>query len=1303
MNKSILIQSKKAIAFIFVVYLCSNFALAQNQSIAKMWNKELIKAIRKDFARPPVHARNLYHTSVAMHEAWAAYENNEEMFLLGKTIGNFTAAFAGVATPSNILEAQKEALSFAFFRLIKHRFQNSPGVSITTNSINAKMDSLGYNRNNVSIDYINGGPAELGNYIANRIIAWGYQDGSNEINNYANQYYQPVNNVIEVEQPGNPNMLDPNRWQAISLSVAIDQSGNILTSTPPHLAPEWGNVRSFALTDSLRTLHTRNGNTFKVYRDAGAPPQLDTINAGDLDDFYKWNYAMVSVWQSHLDTTDNVMWDISPASIGNINSYPTNWSEYQNFYDFFNGGDNGQGRTINPITNQPYAPQIVKRGDYARVLAEFWADGLDSETPAGHWFAIYNKVIEHPLFVKQWAGQGPILSDLEYDIKAYLTLSGAMHDAAICAWSHKGWYDSPRPVSSIRYMAGKGQSTDQNLPNYHPAGIPLIPGFIEVVDEMDALAGLNNENIGKIKLYTWKGPTYISNPQTDMSGVGWILAENFWPYQRPTFVSPPFAGYISGHSTFSAAAAKIMTEITGSEYFPGGMSDFVAGQNDFLHFEEGPSQTISLQWATYKDASDQCSLSRIWGGIHPPVDDIPGRFIGQETGSEAFIKANNLFEIQKPFVSNLGSNISVVNLQSIDDTLSLNINFSEPMDTLVNPVITFLNTNHPLLHTLQLINSSWINNQEFILNYKILEYNETLDSVFVQVKNAKNSNGATQKIFVSERPFRVDKKRPLISSIEISNPIIADLEANSPLTITINYNEKCDTTVAPMIDIVSPSNLQSSIIQNLTNSVWINENSFVAFFDVVDNNVTIDSIDLHVSNARDIAGNIQDLWIDSNAVYIDTRNPILTSFNVNDSTLNIADIGAQSLIIELNFDKEMNQNLNPEIIFSGPNNLNSILTLSIANTTWLSPNACKLTYNLQNLPFELSNIDASIINIKDVFGNSPSTDSIFNFLNIDTKRPEVIGTVKSSSVIADNQTGSGNFNVIVEFSETMNTQQKPILQLLNNQNVLSDVAYHVFSSSWLDQNHFKANFNVSDNNIEIDSLEITINFAKDISGNPQSIVSYNNYVRIDTKNPELISLYANTYNLINTSNQLVLLSVFNEDMQQNSISEFQFLAETNINNLFVSNSTESSWLNSLTYESVYDIIHDTLFTAEVDVVPTNLFDLAGNEIQSSTIQSFININFENVGIIENKDEIYAYIFPNPIQNSSVLNLIVKERFIVQTLSINSIDGKQVFFENVENKNLSNHTINISNLISGMYFLELKSKSTSKTIKFIINM
>jgi len=851
-------------------------------------------------------------------------------------------------------------------------------------------------------------------------------------------------------------------------------------------------------------------------------------------------------------------------------------------------------------------------------------------------------------------------------------------------------------------MAGKGQSTDQSLPNYHPAGIPLISGFIEVVNELDSLAGANNENVGKIKLYTWRGPTYISDPETTMSGVGWILAENFWPYQRPTFVSPPFAGYISGHSTFSAAAAEIMTQISGSEYFPGGMSDFVAGQNDFLHFEEGPSQTITLQWATYTDASDQCSLSRIWGGIHPPVDDIPGRFIGIETGNAAFNKANNLFEIQKPYVSGLSSNISIVNLQNIDDTLSLTVTFSEAMDVSVNPIITFLNANHPLLHTLQFINSSWNGDENYTLNYKILDYNETLDNVFVQVRNSKNLAGITQKIFVAERPFRVDKQKPHVLSLEISNSIIFDDVVNTPLLITINYNEKCDTTNSPLINLNSQANIQTSISQNSTSSIWINEFSYLAVFDLFDANITIDSIDLQISNARDIANNIQDIWIDSNALYIDTRNPILTSITTNNSNLNISNIGSQALIFQLNFDKEMNQNLSPQIIFSEPTELSTILTLSSINTFWITPNSCKLTYNLQNEPFELSNIDASIIGIKDSYGNSPSTDSVLNFLNIDTKRPEILNTVKSSPVISDIQLGNGMFNIVLEFSETMNIQQKPILQILNNQNILADITYHVFSSSWLDQNHFKANFNVSDNNIEIDSLSITINFAKDVSGNSQSILNYSNYLKIDTKNPELISLYANTYSLLNSSNQLVLLSVFNEEMQQNSTIEFQFIADNNISNLFVSNSFESSWLNPLTFESVYNITNDTILTTDVDVVPNNLFDLAGNLILPTTFQNFINLNFEGVGISENKTKINAYVFPNPIQNSPFLNLFVEKGFRGKSITINSLEGKQIFFENVETKNLSNHLINVSNLSSGMYFLELRSINASSTIKFIIN-
>ena len=231
-----------------------------------------------------------------------------------------------------------------------------------------------------------------------------------------------------------------------------------------------------------------------------------------------------------------------------------------------------------------------------------------------------------------------------------------MHDSAVTTWGIKGYYDYIRPISAIRYMAGKGQSSDSNLPSYDPHGIPLVPGYIELIEVGDDLAGDNDENVGKIKIFAWRGPDFISDPTTDLAGVDWILGERWWPYQRGTFVTPPFAGYVSGHSTFSRAAAEVLTLLTGDEFFPGGMGTFDITQNDFLVFEPGPSENMTLQWATYKDASDQTSLSRIWGGIHPPIDDIRGRIIGEKIGVEAFDLASNYF------------NGETLELQAFDDT-----------------------------------------------------------------------------------------------------------------------------------------------------------------------------------------------------------------------------------------------------------------------------------------------------------------------------------------------------------------------------------------------------------------------------------------------------------------------------------------------------------------------------------------------------------------------------------------------------------------------------------------------------------
>lgn len=614
-------------------------------SVAREWNEELLNAIRGDFARPTVHARNLFHSALVMYDSWAVFNNNSQTIFLGKTYANYTCNFDGITTPSDIAAAQHETLSYAMYRLLSHRFVNSPGATTSLASFQTLFESYGYDTNFTSTDYSTGSYAALGNYLANEIINFGLQDGSNEQNGYANQFYQPVNSPLILDIYQDTNDIDPNKWQPLAFDVFVDQSGNPFPlNTPAFLSPEWGEVTPFALkTQDLDIIN--EGFDCYVYNDPGEPVYIQESNEDGIDDPYKWHFALVSLWSAHLDPADDTMIDISPGAIGNLDTtaFPETFEEYKAFYDIFQGGDPSTGRSLNPVTGLPYEPQLVKRADYARVLAEFWADGPDSETPPGHWFTIMNYVSDHPMTEKRWNGFGPILDDLQWDVKSYLALGGAMHDAAINTWGIKGYYDYVRPISAIRYMAGKGQSSDASRPSYDPHGLPLVPNYIELIETGDPLAGTNDENVGKIKVYAWKGPDYINDPTTDIAGVDWILATKWWPYQRATFVTPPFAGYVSGHSTFSRAAAEVLTLLTGDEFFPGGMGTFEIPQDNFLVFEKGPSEPFTLQWATYRDASDQTSLSRIWGGIHPPIDDIRGRIIGEKIGTDAFYKANQLF------------------------------------------------------------------------------------------------------------------------------------------------------------------------------------------------------------------------------------------------------------------------------------------------------------------------------------------------------------------------------------------------------------------------------------------------------------------------------------------------------------------------------------------------------------------------------------------------------------------------------------------------------------------------------------
>jgi hypothetical protein len=579
---------------------CPPIASHPEWSVARRWDEALLDAIRRALPNPPVHARNLFHTSVAMWDAWATYDPTASGDL-----------FTEKHTASDVAAARNEAISYAAYRVLSARYIKAVGGSESLNEFDDLMDSLCYRLTDTATD--GDSPAAIGNRIAAAVLAYGKTDGSNEANAYAAPDYKPVNPPLVVKNTGDANLVDPNRWQPLQLEHMISQNGIPVTNgVQQAIGPHWGHVKLFAIPA---------GGAAGTPIDPGPPPQFGS-------QAYKDQAVEVIRDSSLLDTSADVTIDVSPGARG-ANDLGTN---------------DGHGHPVNPVTGKPYAPDLVNQGDFYRVMAEFWADGPKSETPPGHWNVLANMVSDELAPNLRIGGTGPALDRLQWDVKLYLALNGAVHDAAIAAWGLKGHYDSIRPISMIRYMGGLGQSSDPNGPSYNREGLPLVPGLIEVITKESSAPGQRHAalaaDVGKIAIKAWGGNP--ADPKTQASGAKWILAGDWVPYQLPTFVTPSFPGYASGHSTFSRAAAEVLAGITGSEYFPGGESGYTIPANS-LRFEKGPTSEIRLEWATYDDAADQAGQSRLFGGIHIQADDFNGRVIGSQCGKDAWALAQRYY------------------------------------------------------------------------------------------------------------------------------------------------------------------------------------------------------------------------------------------------------------------------------------------------------------------------------------------------------------------------------------------------------------------------------------------------------------------------------------------------------------------------------------------------------------------------------------------------------------------------------------------------------------------------------------
>jgi hypothetical protein len=267
------------------------FGPSQAQTtVAADWNYVLTEGIGDDFNMQGVQARNAFHCYVAMHDAWAVFQEEQSPYLLGNEVWGFQSEFLGFDVPTDSAEkaeAVHSTISHAANFFIRNRYSDSPGSAATTYRCNIQMDESGYDHDYAGMDYVTQGAAALGNYIAQQVLEYGYQDGSNELNNYESEDYEPVNFPLDPDDPGNPFLLDPNRWQPLDIFYFVDSSGQGWQTVQENETPHWGGVAPFALSSEDYSQDWINGDLQAVWYNPLDPPNLETEIPSDIESAYK--------------------------------------------------------------------------------------------------------------------------------------------------------------------------------------------------------------------------------------------------------------------------------------------------------------------------------------------------------------------------------------------------------------------------------------------------------------------------------------------------------------------------------------------------------------------------------------------------------------------------------------------------------------------------------------------------------------------------------------------------------------------------------------------------------------------------------------------------------------------------------------------------------------------------------------------------------------------------------------------------------------------------------------------------------
>jgi hypothetical protein len=529
---------------------------------------------------------------------------------------------------------------------------------------------------------------------------------------------------------------------------------------------------------------------------------------------------------------------------------------------------------------------------------------------------------------------------------------------------------------------------------------------------------------------------------------------------------------------------------------------------------------------------------------------------------------------------------------------------------------------------------------------------------------------------------------PQLVSLQVNS--VSSTATHADLQATLVFDQPMNTSSTPEI-VITPSAFAANV--SIAQGIWVSPTIYEATLTVIDTVNYAASFEVHVAQAEpeslalfgecpvDTLNMAQgtnclplSIYITAPTCLASAEGDLFTDANID-----------SNYTIHVEFSESMDTTtFDFSTIFENTDFSNNFFWNS---TNWLAENALELNFtfvdNQNNIIIPLY----EVLQGTDLAGLATEGCAISEVIEVDTENPSVALTALTPTNIISDPIIENNtyFTITFNFTNEMDTEVFPYIAFENDDPTVQTITLDSTQSYWISAFGFLAVFTLTDNNVELNNIVVTLSGVTDINMNPLSADGY--FVQpfsVDTRNPIITDLQLSNQTLDNENcaDGLTITVVYDEPMSSDTSPNIVLsegmppLAE----------SGAGSWnaeFTAFTQNYTCTGINDSILAIAISITG-NSADVAGNISADTTFENQLDINYTT-----NVSELIAddlLVYPNPVSGGQSFQIISPVDLIVSVTAYDAV-GRVVFSTR---PSATKTTVDTPQWSSGIYMLRIET-------------